>query len=63
MDVDDVSGPYPDCPDGFSENVEGFFDPVSGGFFDTEQAVDPSVKKLGVLDAQQAFSRFPYAGW
>jgi uncharacterized protein YyaL (SSP411 family) len=33
--------------------IEGFFDPVSGGFFDTEQAVDPSVKKLGVLDARR----------
>jgi uncharacterized protein len=33
--------------------IEGFFDSVSGGFFDTEQWVDKSVKKLGVLDARR----------
>ena len=33
--------------------IEGFFDPTSGGFFDTEQGADPSVKKLGVLDARR----------
>jgi uncharacterized protein YyaL (SSP411 family) len=33
--------------------IERFFDPVSGGFFDTEQAGDPSIKKLGVLDARR----------
>jgi uncharacterized protein len=33
--------------------VERFFDSVSGGFFDTEQAGDGSVKKLGVLDARR----------
>jgi len=33
--------------------IERFFDPVSGGFFDTEQSSNQSVKRLGVLDTRR----------